>query len=224
MHMQIVFRKNMKDKVENQVLSNKLKHIEPLVDSISKAKGIDCLELTVRKSNRMKSASVLSKGRLLEIKVTSALVQKLNQDELAAVAVSEIESAKNKDRQFSAFRNIMVIANLGSGLIILERILSQASIQQIGASLVAFGLTGLFVCLGRSMDFERIFKADLHAAKVVGKQAIVSALRKMKTNLINFPANLQAGLLSLVSLSPTLDQRIRNLEKKDKSQPPAKSE
>ena len=222
-----------------KIIQNASNHQESkifnIVSQISEQQGIKMPEIGIYDSAEINAfATGWSKNNSL-VAVSSGLLNEMNDDEITGVIAHEMAHITNGD---------MVTMTLVQGLLnafiifaaravaYLVQILMGKDREEIGGFSywitsilfeILFGV--LAAILVNIFSRWREFEADLGGAKIVGKQKMIGALKKLQTTIdridtskqqasfSNFKISNRSGVLALFSSHPPLEKRIRALEK-----------
>lgn len=207
-----------------------------LINSIeyySKKVGIKTPDIVVYQAKDINAFATGSKKNSALIAVSSALLEKMSQDEIEAVIAHEISHISNGDMVTMSLLQgvintfVIFISRVISGLIsgfISDKNIKNGENNSFFYNLISlilevtFGFLATIVIMWFSRYRE--FKADAGSAKLVGKNKMILALERLKTScapkdnfsMISFCINGNNHTFSDLFLShPSLEKRIEAL-------------
>ncbi len=143
--------------------------------------------------------------RKFKIFITERLLSALKTEELVAVLAHEVAHAQKRHTLKVFLGSLLVVV---IEVIIALLLLRKATI--VDALLIASGAAWLIDILLRALNRKFEYEADLIAAKIVGKDAMISALKKLKE--LGSLKEYTSKFYEILSDNPSIENRIKRLQ------------
>ncbi len=143
--------------------------------------------------------------RRFKIFITERLLSALKTEELVAVLAHEVAHAQKRHTLKVFLGSLLVVV---IEVIIALLLLREATI--VDALIIAFGAAWLIDILLRALNRKFEYEADLIAARIVGKDAVISALKKLKE--LSRLEEYTSRFYEILSDHPSIENRIKRLQ------------
>ena len=143
--------------------------------------------------------------RRFKIFITERLLSALKTEELVAVLAHEVAHAQKRHTLKVFLGSLLVVV---IEVIIALLLLRKATI--IDALIIAFSTAWLIDILLRALNRKFEYEADLIAARIVGKDAVISALKKLKE--LGSLKEYTSKFYEILSDHPPIENRIKRLQ------------
>lgn len=208
-----------------------------IVENLSMACGMNMPQINVVDDPQLNAFASGIDEKSYTVTVTTGIIQKLNDDELAGVIAHELTHIRNRDTRL-LITSIIFVGIVSTVMSVIVRMLFYGSPRSRGkkggnilvllVALVCAALAYLFVLLTRfAISRKREFMADAGGAELCGNPwALASALRKISADpglkdvgrddiaqmYIVYPSSFKNFVGKLFSTHPDIAERIRLLE------------